>query len=187
MGQGLRSRAAVRGSALPQKAERLLDLAEVPYLARLAPCTIAEASIGRGRRGAKQSNSVDCVFGTAPAMSVWDRDDLVAIAAGGIAGIDAIPRGDTASFHSLLAGARSRHRGAASLYITINERIKLRFRVTVALIIAGGHQSTIRPHLRRFRTLSRSPRKLCLSPTFIRVKKRSNLETCIAATYTKYF
>jgi hypothetical protein len=35
-------------------------------------------------------------------MSVWDRDDLVAIAAGGIAGIDAIPRGDTASFHYLL-------------------------------------------------------------------------------------
>ena len=76
---------------------------------------------------------------------------------------------------------------APSLYVAINKRIKLRFGVTVALITAGGHQSTIRPHLRIFRTLSRSPRKLCVSPTFICVEKRSNLETCIADTNAKYF
>ena len=47
----------------------------------------------------------------------------------------------------------------ALLHVTINKRIKLRSGVTVALIIEGGHQAAIRPHLSIFRTLSGSHAK----------------------------
>src|SRR5215469_14174930 len=55
------------------------------------------------------------------------------------------------------------------LHVMSNKRIKLRFRVTVALVIVGGYQPTVRSHLPRCVAISRPPRILCVSPTFIRI------------------
>src|SRR5215471_6039770 len=55
-----------------------------------------------------------------------------------------------------------------SLHVMSNKRIKLRFRVAVALVIVGGYQPTVRSDLPRFLAISRPPRILCVSPTFIK-------------------
>lgn len=74
-----------------------------------------------------------------------------------------------------------------SLHVPANKRIKLRFGLTVALIILRVHQPTVGLYFPMYLGLRRPPRKLSISPTFIRIEKRSDLKACIASTDTKYF
>ena len=82
---------------------------------------------------------------------------------------------ETLTFYTILPADIGENRTRLSwqksrlVHVMSNKRIKLLFRVAVALVIVGGYQPTVRSHLPRFPAISRPPRILCVSPTFIRI------------------